>query len=438
VTRRWIWPALLAAAACSEQTTAPGVCPNFCPSGAINIQDTIFTSIVNRDSSYGGFVPNYSAEGMGVTDLPGIIDSRAFVTFDTMSRRVRAKAGDTTTVPITVDSIRVRMTILRRPTHEPNLRLKLYRLPTSVDTTSDFASLAPYFTSPVLDSMNVSTLLALPAKGDTQTVRLWGDSIRVDSAGNVLQINRTDSTLTVYFLLDTLQTPLVEADTGRVAYGIRVGADSFPSVTLATSETSSPPQIRWFYHYLGPDTVATKTDTITLHANRIVGPRFDSFVFSPPTPPLDSNLAVGGVPSVRSLLRIALPTFLRDTTRVDVVRATLILVPESAVPGVPSDSFRILARPVLADLGGKSPLGTTSTLFGSTYIHINSPDTVRIELTAMVRAWAVDTSMTTAFILGAVPEATSYQQIRFYSTRAPALRPSLQVTYVHRFQFGVP
>jgi hypothetical protein len=435
VIRRWIWPLLLVAA-CTEQSTAPGVCPNFCPGGAINIQDTIFTSIINRDSSYSGYVPNYSAEAMSAIDLPGIVDSRAFVTFDTMGRRVRAKVGDTTTVPITVDSVRVRMTIVNRPKREPNLRLKLYHLPVTVDSTSDFASLDPYFTSPVVDSLNVSTLLARPAIGDTQTIRLWGDSIRVDSAGNVLQINRSDSSLTVYFLLDTLQAPLVAADTGRLAYGIRVGADSFPSVTLATLETASPPQVRWFYHYLGPDTVLTKTDTIVLYSNRTVGPRFDSFVFSPPTPPLDSNLAVGGVPSVRSLLRVALPAFMHDS--IDVVRATLILVPVKAVPGVPSDSFRILARPVLADLAGKSPLGTTTTLFGSTYIHIGSPDTVRIELTNMVRAWTMDTTQVTAFILGEVPEATSYTQIRFYSTRTPALRPLLQVTYVHRFQFGVP
>lgn len=434
--RRWIWPALLVAAACTEQATAPGVCPNFCPGGAINIQDTVFTSIINRDSSYSGYVPNYSAEGMSATDLPGIIDSRAFVTFDTMGRRVRAKVGDTTTVPITVDSVRVRMTILRRPKQEPNLRLKLYHLPVNVDSTSDFASLDPYFTSPVVDSLNVSSLLARPAVGDTQTIRLWGDSIRVDSAGNVLQINRSDSSLTVYFRLDTLQAPLVDADSGRVAYGIRVGADSFPSVTLATSETASPPQVRWFYHYLGPDTVIAKTDTIVRYGDHIVGPRFDSFVFSPPSAPLDSNLAVGGVPSVRTLLRVALPAYMHDS--IDVVRATLILVPVSAVRGVPSDSFQILARPVLADLGGKSPLGTTTAVFGSKYIHINSADTVRIELTNLVRAWTADTTMVTAFILGAVPEATAYTQIRFYSTRTPAWRPTLQVTYVHRFQFGVP
>jgi hypothetical protein len=131
-----------------------------------------------------------------------------------------------------------------------------------------------------------------------------------------------------------------------------------------------------------------------------------------------------------------MPAFLHDT--IDVVRATLILVSVSAVRGAPSDSFSILARPVLADLGAKSPLGTNSTLYGSTAIHIGALDTVNIEITNLVRAWSLDTTMATAFILGQVPEATSYTELRFYSSRAPALRPGLRVTYVKRFRFGLP
>jgi hypothetical protein len=41
-------------------------------------------------------------------------------------------------------------------------------------------------------------------------------------------------------------------------------------------------------------------------------------------------------------------------------------------------------------------------------------------------------------MLGQVPEAASYTEIRFYSSRAPALRPALHVTYVKRFPFGLP
>src|SRR3989449_5750089 len=436
--RRLAWLLLLVAAgtACTETATSPGVCPNFCPSDSISIKDTIFTTIIERDCSFRGYVPGYASEAMTATDVPGVVESRPFFTIDTMFTRVAPKSGDTTTVPIIADSARLRLVIVRRDKAATNLRLRLYQLPITADSTSTFASLDSYFHGPVVDSVNVSDLLALPAIGDTATIRIWGDSIRMDSAGHVLQISRVESSLALFFTLDTLQAPFSVSDTGRLAYGVGVAADSFASVSLGSTESGgNGPTFHWFYHYTIPDTVSATPDSV-VHTDRPVGLRFDSFVFNPPTPPLDSNLAVGGVPSARAVLRVKMPAFLHDT--IDVARATLILVPVNAVPGARSDSFRILARPVLTDLGAKSPLGSNSTLYGSTVIHIGSPDTVRFELTNLVRAWSVDTTLATTFILGQVPEATSYTETRFYSSRAPAFRPGLHVTYVKRFRFGTP
>jgi hypothetical protein len=224
------------------------------------------------------------------------------------------------------------------------------------------------------------------------------------------------------------------ADTGRSAWGVRVAADSFASVALGSTESgANAPLARWFYHYTIPDTASATPDSVA-HQDKTVPNRFDSFVFDPPNPALDANLTVGGAPSARTLLRVAMPAALRDS--VDVVRATLILVPVNAVPGVPSDSFKIEAHPVLTDLGAKSP--TATSVAGTTFIHIGSADTVKIELTNLVRSWALDTTLTTAFILGQVPEAASYTEIRFYASRTPAFRPALHVTYVKRFRFGNP
>jgi hypothetical protein len=323
--------------------------------------------------------------------------------------------------------------IVRRPKNTTNLRLRLYQIPVTTDSTSNFASLDPYFTATPVDSLNVTDLLALPAISDTQIVRLWGDSIRVDTAGHVLQINSTDSTIAVYFHLDTLQA-LLSDTAGRVAWGVRVAADSFASIALGTSESgANTPLMRWFYHYTIPDTVSATPDSV-VYADRTVATRFDNFVFTPPTPPLDSNLAVGGTPSARALLRVAMPAFLHDS--IDVVRATLTLVPVSAVQGAPSDSFTVQLRSVLTDLGAKSPLSTA--LSGFTFIHPGSSDTVNIEITNLVRSWSLDTTLTTAFVLGQVPEASSYTEARFYSSRTPAFRPALHVTYVKRFRFGNP
>ncbi len=442
--RRLVWLVLLVVVgACTENATSPGVCPNFCPGDSIAIRDTILTTIIDRDSSFRGYVPSYGAEAMTAADVPGVVDSRAFFTTDSVATRVTPTVGDTTTVPINVDSSRVRFIIGRRPKNTTNLQLRLYRLPVTADSTSDFASLDPDFATPVA-SLNVTDLLARPAVTDSQTIfrwdSIWGtqptDSIRVDAAGHVLQmhINSSDTTLAVYFKLDTLQAPFSVADSGRSAWGVRVAADSFASVILGASQLGgSIPLIRWFYHYTIPDTVSATPDSVVI-AHRVPSLRFHNFVFNPPTPALDSNLAVGGVPSARALLRVALPAFLHDS--IDVVRATLVLVPVNAVPGAPSDSFQVLARAIAADLGAKSPLSQNSDLSGTTTIHIGSADTVRIELTTMVRAWSLDTTLVTAFIMGQAPEATSYTEMRFYSSRAPAFRPALHVTYVKRFRFG--
>ena len=424
---------LLAAAACTEESTAPGSCPNFCPGGEIGIADTILTDAIERDSSFRGYIQPYQSEQMAVADLPGIVDSRAIWIHAPMFTRVIPNPSDTTTVPITVDSSRLQVNIIRRDTLSTNLVLKLYRLPLTLDSTSTFTSLATDFAATPVDSVNVSDLLARPPIGDTATVRIWGDTIRTDSAGHTLQI-AADSSLLVYFDFDTLTVPFVVADSGKLAWGVRVTADTLASIALGANDAvDRDPFIRWFYHYTKPDTLPAPDSVVNTSATREVS--FDSFVFDPPNPAIDDNLTVGGAPSARSLLRVDLPAFLHDS--IDVVRATVILVPVAPVEGTRSDSFAILARPVLTDLGAKSPLSNRAILYGRTSIAVGSSDTVRIELTDLVRQWARDTSIVTAFMLGQVPEAGSFTEIRFYSSRS-LFKPALHVTYVKRFPFGAP
>ena len=446
MTRRLGFLVLLVAAvggggaiwACVEQVTAPGSCPNYCPTDSIAIRDTIFTTIIERDSSFRGYVPSYGAEAMSVADLPGIVDSRAFFVLAKAATRVTVKGGDTTTTPIIPDSVRFRLSIMRRDTLATNLRIRLYHVPITSDSTSTFASLAAAFNEPVVDSVNVSALLASPAIIDTTQAdsldrRFYGDTTYRDGAGHILAVRDSGRILDLYFQLDTLQAPVVEADSGQLGFGVRVAADSLASIALGTNEGGRPPFLQRFFHHTIPDTVSTQPDSI-VSGNQTQTPVFDGFVFNPPTPALDSNLAVGGAPSARALLRVAMPAFLHDS--IDVVRATVVLVPVSAVQGVANDSFRIVVHHVSTDLGAKSPLDPSAA--GATFIHIGSPDTVNLEITNLVRAWSLDTTMTTAFVLGQVPEAASYTEIRFYSSRAPAFRPGLHVTYVKRFRFGEP
>ena len=420
---------LLALSACTEQATAPGVCPDFCPGGQIGVVDSVFTDMIERDSSFSGYVEAGNGEVLTVADVPGLVDSRGIFLMNAMFTRVTNRPSDTTTVPITVDSARLRLNIVHRDTNATNLWIKVYRLPIDIDSTTTFAQVAPAFADSVVDSVSLSALLARPQIFDSATLAFWGDTIQTDSAGHVLQVGNTDSTLILYFDLDTTQARFVAADSGKVAYGVRVSGDSLASIALGAAEAGRAARIVWFFTY--PDSTATPKDSTATR-----GALFDSFVFDPPTAALDSNLAVGGVPAARSLLRVRIPPLLRDSA--DVVRATLILVPVGPVPGAPSDSFEIKARPVIADLGAKSPLSTNSVFFGSKQIHLNVADTVRMELTDLIRAWALDTTAATALMLGQVPEASSYTQIRFYSTRTPAFRPTLHITYVRRYAFGIP
>lgn len=402
------------------------------------MQDSIFTAIIERDSAFRGYVEGHQAGEMAAADLPGVRSNAIFVLSDMITRTVaRPGSTDTTTVPIFVDSSRLRLTMVRRNHTTTNLWLKLYAIPITTDSTTTFASLDSYFAAPPIDSVNVSDLLARPVITITDTVsrNIFGDStIRTDSAGHVLvTLDTAARVFRLFFDLDTLQAPFVVTDSGRLGFGVRVTADSLASAAFGTTEGGAEPVMTWFFHYTKPDTVTATPDTV-VYTRGARAPRFDSFVFDPPTPPLDSNLAVGGVPSARSLVRVALPAFLHDSF--DVVRATVILVPASAALGSRADSFTVLARSIQTDLGAKSPLGAIPG--GSVVVYPGATDTVRIELTELVRAWAVDTTLPRAFFLGQQLEATSFTEIRFYASRAPAFRPALHLTYVKRFPFGKP
>src|SRR5206468_4762663 len=150
--------------------------------------------------------------------------------------------------------------------------------------------------------------------------------------------------------------------------------------------------------------------------------------------PLDSTLAVGGVPSARSLLRVAFPKVIRDSSQI--IRGTLILVPAVPARGAPADSFVIEARTVFADFGGKSPIDPR--LGDTTVIRVGSTDTVKIEVTNLLQLWAADSTHPTVLVLRPQLEAQFLGEIRFYPSIAPAFRPTLQVTFVRPFRFGVP
>jgi len=405
----------LLVAACVERLTAPGQCPDFCPSGQITIVDTLLTSSINRDSSYRGYVLAPEATLMLAAHIPGAtdtLDSRPIFRINGYGGRLVLSATDTGAI-LGADSARLKLVVLRRDTATHNLRLQFYRLPITIDTSTTFGSVAGPFTDSLVRTVNIDTLLAQPGRKDPVT----GDSVVSDDT--------VSHQLVVSLKLDSAAARYVPTDSGTVAYGIRVAADSLAS--LAIGEGTLGLALQW---YLRVDSLGTTVARTPVS----LGARFASFVFAPSPAPLDSTLAVGGVPSARSLLRVAFPKFISDSSQI--IRGTLFLVPAVAARGAPADSFVIEARTVFADFGGKSPIDTR--LGDTTVIHVGATDTVKIEVTNLLQLWAADSTHPRVFVLRPQAEAQFFGEIRFYPSLAAAFRPTLQVTFVRRFPFGVP
>jgi hypothetical protein len=157
---------------------------------------------------------------------------------------------------------------------------------------------------------------------------------------------------------------------------------------------------------------------------------FDSFVFPQPAATGADTLRVGSAPSMRSLLRSNLPGAIIDSS--SVVRATLLLVPSEPVVGVAGDSILIVADALSADLGAKSPVvgQPGESAGGFTFATVGQSDTVRIDVTGLVRAWRLQPELPRTFSLRAFNEGGSAIEARFHSSRSSVGAPGLQVTYV--------
>src|SRR3989442_115424 len=387
---------------------------------------------IGRDSSYGrpiGYINPPNDSVLLMTSLP-TVDSRPIIRFGPIATRALIANTDTTTGPLLApDSVRVRLQIVRRDTSAHNLRLSFYRLPLTIDSATDFAALSDSFNVAPIRRVNVDSLLALPGQIDSTT----GDRVTIDTTFAPL------IRLAFLFRFDSLQITWSADAFGKIALGIRISADKPTSAALAASESGAGAGIIWFNRFDSAGTIIDRQHSAAT--------AFDAFVFDPPPPSLDSNLTVGGVPAARSLLRVDLPRAIRDSTQI--VRATLILVPADSARGVAGDSFFLAGHQVAAELGAKSPLSTSASLHpDSATVFVGKLDTVSVEVTNFLRAWQSDTTIPHTLLFRQVievpkagsrlQEGATFSEIRFYSSRAPAYRPGLHLTYIPRYRFGTP
>ncbi len=417
--RRVAWLAAVLAG-CVDQATAPGVCPTFCPSGRIDVVDTVLATSVARDSTFRGYVLPFQAVAMTASDVPGVVDSRVVFVTTALPASVVLNSADTTTSPLVgTDSAKITFTVTRRDTAAHNQTLTLYRLPVTIDSNTTFGDVQGGFAGAPLRSVNLDSLLAQPNGVDVTT----GDSAGIDTTSKHLKIT---------LKLDSLQATYVPGDSGKLGIGIRVGADAPTSISFCTRENACGAAIAWF---MKVDSIKG-TDTTLVHKPYGGVSLFDTFLFDPPPAPLDSTLVVGGAPSARSIMRITLPRAIRDSSQI--IRATLLLLPAVPARGAPADSFVVEAHTVAADFGAKSPLVLDATRTDTTMIRVGGTDTLRIEVTNLMQFWVSDSTRPEVLMLRSQEEAARPTEIRFYPSAATPYRPALRITYARRFPFGVP
>lgn len=436
--KRVVWFAALAAlTSCTEEATAPGQCPEFCPPKPIALVDTILP-VVFGDSSFLGYVlPGAAPMLPAVEGLNGVNSRPVFRTQGIVDTWTFSK--DTVASPfVSMDSLRLVVRIERWDTATHNLRIRLYRLPNSIDSTATYASLAAAFTDSLLKTVNVDSILAIPVDSDAGTKT----KVHRDSAGGdiVTWIDSASHTAQVSISLDSAQARYIAADSGKQTYGIRISADSFPSVGIGSVDGGSAVAATFYAAY-----DSAKTGKAVVPQGQPKAMEFDTFVFDPPPVLDDTSLTVGGVPAARSVLRLNFPRALRDS--VSIVRATLVLVPISPVVSAPNDSMGLWVRRAIADFGAKSPLAqpnplipADSTAIAVAVVPTGTTDTVNVEVTQMLRFWQADTIVPHTLVLMEAQsrEGGSFATLRLYSTRVPGFRPALHITYIPRYAFGTP
>jgi hypothetical protein len=388
----------VAVVACRENVTAPGACPEFCPTARLQVIDTILSSVIAEDESIRGYVQPHQANILQVANDGSRQLSRAIVRF----RRFEATfLLDSSLVPAEqTDSFRLRVPLRRWIDGVDDLEVRVHRLPITIDSASTYEELTPYFAD--------STLLTSFTIPDS----VPSDGITVALAADVF--------------------PAFEADSLQTAIGIAVASASAGWIDVASREASLTGHfLTW---YVKIDSAGTLVDRQQGQASA-----FDSFLPDSVAPIPDDQLVVGGVPSARTFLRFALPeSILKFST---ISQASLLLVPVAPMTGATDDTVKVTAFGIAGDFGPKSRPEVTqsdSLARGAAELITGQADSIEIDVTLIVKPWQADTTLPRTLILLMSPEGGGLAELRLHSTRSTGFTPALRVTYVPFFTYEEP
>jgi len=389
--------AVLLLAGCQEKLAAPADCPDLCPGGYDVREDTLF-ALPGGDSAYVGYLNAGQGSSLRVSWQFPVSEDRAAFKF---ARRTDSLTVNGVLKPYTLDSIALEISLGYRDTLVTGLKVFLYRLPATVDSTTTFAEIDGAFVpSAIVDSFMVD------------------DSV----VNKRLRV--------VYSGADTAKLSIPAADSAVLALGVQIRADQGTGVRIGGAAAGSGAPS--FINYVK----LANSDTTTI--DRIISPaiQFNTFVSQTPQTVDPDLLTLGGVPSARALMRFPWPVRLRDSATL--VRATLQLIPSSPVVGLGDDTAFVIARPVIADFGGKSPAVTDVTFTSSVPVLPGASDTVSLEVRRQLTSWQGARPVPPALTLQLSPEVSSFTRVLFGTSRTPGFVPRIIVTYALKFPFGEP
>ena len=397
----WLAAFVIIAAAgtgCQERLTAPADCPDLCPGGQSRVFDTVISPLANSDTSYLGYIARNAAGALLVSNGLPASEDRAVYRFNARPDSIEVRD---TLRPYTVDSALLGMNLVARDTAVNGLKLYLYRIDPAVDIDDTFSSIEPQLVpAAIIDSIQVPDSLS---SGLVQTVLRGADVAKV---------------------------ALPTGTGGVLAIGVAMAADQPTGIRIGASAAGTGATFISYVTLEVPDTGSIRRQSL------VRAPAFNAFVTEAPVVPDPAFLTVGGEPSSRALLRFDLPEDIEDSATI--VRATLELVPRSAMLSLPGDPALLQAKALLADLGAKSPVTADENFISADTLAVGS-DTVRLDMTTIVRLWQASTERPEAVFLSLLPEGASFTRPVFGSTRSGVVgAPRLRITYMKPFPFENP
>lgn len=432
--------AALGAAACTEKLESGRACPALCPIEEVGIVDTTIQGVTLDTTVYPG--PPVGSEGRVLlqTRTDGALDLRGVFRFDSfpanfVKHKADSSAQDTAHYEIkAVAGAHILVigdsTATAPPLPADSVTIVAYDVDTIGVVDSAVAPIAALF---------------VPSR------EIGRRRVRAEAVRDTFSIPLSDSAVLAKIQGHTaLRVGLRIESGGNTAISLfSSNAGALTTVNFRPSATTDSTEADSLVSFAGNSTTPTDDDV------QAVNLRDYTLVVKGTPPPAAGEVAVGGIRGRRVYLNFDIPKRLLDSTQI--VRATLRLNQVASPLAAPTDTaqLRVLLGTALSTVtditkrslfhelvtfDGKYYFGRTTGLRGI-LMKADTTASRSIEIAPILRQWSGSdvTKAPHAIVLSLPTEGASPIELRFASLEAaPALRPSLQITYVPRNAPGIP